>query len=509
MMTASLALGFKTDIGRKRTSNQDSYAVLRRSELDNRLDGLIVVADGMGGVGGGEIASGIVAQTIPAAIIDILSQRSDRGEPIDPGELLVQVMRKANENVRARQETQPGLSGMGTTCVSGILLDGVMTIGNVGDSRVYLMRRGRLQQITEDHSEVWAQVKAGHMTREQARTNRYRNVITQAIGIHPRISPDIDVVRLEEGDSILFCSDGLSTELTDAEIAGFLAKEPDPQAASEALVQAALQNGGSDNVTVVVFRFGAFTPYPPSVEEDEIRTISVGSDIEESALEEGWEEAPPWSKPALPKSAGTGVPMWLPVLLAMVAAAEGAGLYWMWREHQRPKTNILPVAAPPKRTDLPLSYGKPKLMLRTAVQDNYLLVEPRGSLIVVDADRRLIRVTTDKKAPLPGLSLPATTSSQINPATSLRVRPIYMTVDASGNRYQTNPVTRTIDKFNPVGTRIMEDIGKGLLSAPASLGVDTLGNLYVIDNHHLKQLLAAPMAADAPAPVNPAAQLSP
>ncbi len=508
MTIAILDVGFKTDIGRKRSSNQDSYAVLRRPELDNLLDGLIVVADGMGGVGGGEIASGIVAQTMPAATRDLLSEWTTHGEAIDAGHLLREVMGQANKNVIARQETQPGLRGMGTTCVAGVLLNGVMTIGNVGDSRAYLMRKGHLLQVTEDHSEVWAQVKAGNMTREQARTNRYRNVITQAIGIQGEISPDIDVVRLEEGDSILFCSDGLSTELTDNEIAAVLASEPDAQEACDSLVRMALKNGGSDNVTVAVLRYGAFAPYPPSIEEEE-EPAHYERAPRDRQEEDTWEEAPSWPKPVREKTRRSGVSPWLPAILAIIAIAEGIGLIGLWREKQHREAVRPPPPIPP-RTAFALFYGKPKLLLPQALLDNYLLVEPGGTLIVVEPDRTVLRVSIGgRAAPLP-LSLPV--SAVAGAGTSPKIKPIYMTEDASGNRYQTNSSTKAIDKFNLAGTRIMENIGKGALSAPASIGVDTSGNLYVIDNHHLKQIPASVNADSeppAPIPVHPTEQNNP
>src|SRR5690349_10898567 len=178
MKVVTLSLGFKTDVGRKRDNNQDSYAVLGRDNLDGKLDALLVVADGMGGARGGEIASGLVAQTVPQAVRDALIERNGTAAPLDTTRLLEQTITRANSSVWKRQQEQSELRGMGTTCVAALLMGDRLTVGNVGDSRAYLLRDGRLSQITEDHSEIWEQVRSGRMTREEARVSRFRNTIT-------------------------------------------------------------------------------------------------------------------------------------------------------------------------------------------------------------------------------------------------------------------------------------------------------------------------------------------
>ena len=256
--TLNFTVGFKTDIGRVREMNQDSYAILRRNELLKQLDALLVVADGMGGGKGGEVASRITAETLPNVaheeLVEVLG-----GRKLDPANILRMGMERANNQVRNKGVEHRAMSGMGTTCVAAILNDGVLTVANAGDSRAYLLRGDKLNQITNDHSEVWQQVLAGKMTREEAQKSKFRNRISKSIGLHDEVRPEIDTFTLQEGDTFLLCSDGLTTEVTDGEIANILASAPTAQAACDQLTDLALKKGGSDNITVVALRYGEFT----------------------------------------------------------------------------------------------------------------------------------------------------------------------------------------------------------------------------------------------------------
>ena len=257
--TTNFTVGFKTDIGRVREMNQDSYAILRRSELLQQLDALLVVADGMGGGKGGEVASRITAETLPDVAHEELAEVL-MGRKLDIPGLLRMGMERANSKVRNKGVERREMGGMGTTCVAAILNDGALTVANAGDSRAYLLRDGELRQITEDHSQVWQEVKAGKMTREEAQKSKFRNKITKCIGWNDGVNPDIFNFELREGDTLLLCSDGLTTEVGDAEIANILASSPTAQAVCDRLTEAALQKGGSDNITVVALRYGEFTP---------------------------------------------------------------------------------------------------------------------------------------------------------------------------------------------------------------------------------------------------------
>lgn len=235
-----------SDIGRKREKNQDSYLVA----TDLRLFG---VADGMGGHNGGEIASDLAVRTIDAhvrrhkALLDAARDSALDG----PVRVLVDAVRTANRVIHETGLSNPGLRGMGTT-TSGVLFTGDRAIvAHVGDSRVYLVRDDRILQVTDDHSFVFQQVKAGLITAEQAKNSPYRNVIMRSVGVEQDVDVDIVAIDVKSGDTFLACSDGLSNLVSDAEIAQivnehFLHRVP------EVLVDLANERGGGDNITVVV-----------------------------------------------------------------------------------------------------------------------------------------------------------------------------------------------------------------------------------------------------------------
>ena len=209
-MTA-LTHGQKTDVGRVRKANQDSLAVVEADGLDRCADALFVVADGMGGRAGGEIASLLTVQTIPDVVRDVLAGQNGAA----PDEAMSAALREgivaANEAVWARSRSTPDLRGMGTTCVAALVKGDLAAVGHVGDSRIYRLREGVLTQLTEDHSLVQEHVRAGDLTRAEARASRYKNVITRAIGAANEVEPEIKLIDLLVGDTLLLCSDGLPT----------------------------------------------------------------------------------------------------------------------------------------------------------------------------------------------------------------------------------------------------------------------------------------------------------
>lgn len=232
-----LTAGAATDVGRVRTHNEDSGLA---------EGGLFLVADGMGGHAAGEVASGIVVETMRELV-----PRDD----LTADDVTAQIA-LANERILASMEEDSSRDGMGTT-VTGIAL--VVAGGadhwavfNVGDSRVYRLIDGTLMAMTVDHSEVQELVDAGVISAEEARTHPRRNVVTRSLGTTYAAAPDVRVVPPHPGERFLVCSDGLTGELTDAEITELLVDHTDPQAAAEALVRAAVEAGGRDNVTVVV-----------------------------------------------------------------------------------------------------------------------------------------------------------------------------------------------------------------------------------------------------------------
>jgi len=231
-----------TDVGRMRSDNEDSlYANA------NRERGLFIVADGMGGHAAGEVAS--------AMAIDILSREISIDHPLEreaPAERIAEALRRANDAIYTRTLTEVDKQGMGTT-VSVLFLAGEhYIIGQIGDSRVYLLRDGNLRQLTTDHSYVQEQVDAGLLTPEQARVHPYSNVITRCLGASATVEPDIYESDAREGDMFLLASDGLTGMVEDSRLAQLLQQKASPSRVVNSLISEANARGGVDNITAIV-----------------------------------------------------------------------------------------------------------------------------------------------------------------------------------------------------------------------------------------------------------------
>lgn len=239
-------------MGRVRTRNEDSFRVLP-------ADTLAVVADGMGGHPGGDVASRIAAE---AASESLRAHRGGEGASPDAnlegelGETMARCVLDAHRAVRREGSERPELEGMGTT-LTALLVDapaGRWAVGHAGDSRAYLLRARRLEQLTRDDTWVQAQVEAGRITAEEARHHPASHVLRQCLGLADPPEPRRYGGELRTGDRFLLCSDGLTDMLADDEILRLLQERDDPEEAAGALVEAALERGGVDNVTVVVTR---------------------------------------------------------------------------------------------------------------------------------------------------------------------------------------------------------------------------------------------------------------
>ncbi len=253
-MPAIKACGL-TDVGKKRKHNEDAFA----SDVSERL---FIVADGMGGHAAGEVASKITVETI-GEFIAATRQKEEATWPFKynheldfNSNRLAVAIEKANERVMAAVAAQPWLKGMGTTVVAGLLNEKILSLAHVGDSRAYLMRDGQLSRLTDDHSWVHEQVAAGILTEEEAKTHPLKNVVTRALGGGPSVSPDLQELVFSPGDRFLFCSDGLTTMVSDEEIREAAASIADPEALCRSLVDLANEKGGVDNITVVVVDVG-------------------------------------------------------------------------------------------------------------------------------------------------------------------------------------------------------------------------------------------------------------
>ena len=240
-----------TDVGRKRDHNEDSFLI------DDELQ-LYVVADGMGGHAGGGTASRIAVETIDKKLRDLRTV-----EPLTSGRTNLQdspvpeTIRTAVEQaclaIFAKAQEDPELAGMGTTVISLILDDAHAFFAHVGDSRAYLVRGDLIQQISEDHSLVNEQIKAGMITPEEARHSRYRNIITRSVGFEEDVQVDVMGLLAEVGDTFILCSDGLANMLEDTEILEIVRSLPLAEIPGK-LIELANERGGDDNITVVAVR---------------------------------------------------------------------------------------------------------------------------------------------------------------------------------------------------------------------------------------------------------------
>jgi len=243
--------GGATDVGMVRTNNEDSYQVVAALNL-------FVLADGMGGEAHGEVASSLAVETVVKHCLEGQDNPSAplRGEA-KPGlseksRRLASAVHLANEKVFASAAQNSEQRGMGAT-MTAAWIDGMnLSVAHVGDSRVYLLRTGVLQQLTSDHSLVAEQVRRGILTASEAESSTMQNVLLRALGTQPEVEVDIEQVGLFPNDVLLLCSDGLTRMVTEPEIAGALQSEPDPQKASEKLIKLANEGGGVDNVTTIV-----------------------------------------------------------------------------------------------------------------------------------------------------------------------------------------------------------------------------------------------------------------
>ncbi len=239
------ALGARTDLGRIRENNEDKFEFYMPEDEETlaRKGWFFAVADGMGGHSAGQIASELALKTT------ISSYYSDDSPIVE--ESLRAAIAKANALIFDTSRAVLERSGMGTTITALVLRGDEAFVAQVGDSRCYLMRNGRLTQITEDHSWVNEQVKRGGLSREEAECSPFKNVITRSLGTSPTVEVDLFTQDIMPGDVFLLCSDGLSGELSDDEIRDVLAGECASVAAWK-LVDRALENGGHDNVTTLV-----------------------------------------------------------------------------------------------------------------------------------------------------------------------------------------------------------------------------------------------------------------
>ncbi len=243
-----------TDIGRKRQLNQD-YVFSSAKPLGN-MPNLFIVADGMGGHNAGDYASKCTTETVVSEIQNSFEK--------NPTIIIKKAIKTANAKIRKEASEHENLFGMGTTLVTATIIGKYLQVSNIGDSRLYLLNKDGLRQVTEDHSLVEEMIRLGGLSREDARLHPDKNIITRAIGAKDEVEADFFTEELEAGDIVLMCSDGLTNMLEDKEIEAILLNPEKEELIQkgDALIKAANENGGKDNIAVVLVRL---------VEDDEVK----------------------------------------------------------------------------------------------------------------------------------------------------------------------------------------------------------------------------------------------
>ena len=255
----SLSFAAATDIGCKRGNNEDSFG------YDAELQ-VYVVCDGMGGSAAGEVASGMAVRAL-IETFEALTQESPEAEPLRPiEERLLHSINEANRAVREAAEGNPALQSMGTTLVCACLDRNRALIGNIGDSRAYLVRDGVCLQVTLDHALLDEQVRSGMLTPEEAAASPLQSVITRAVGIGDSVEPDFFAVDLNLGDMLLLTTDGLTRYAKPEDIAQIATSDADLASICHGLIEHAKRGGGVDNITCMMLR--VVEAVPPEISEE-------------------------------------------------------------------------------------------------------------------------------------------------------------------------------------------------------------------------------------------------
>jgi serine/threonine protein phosphatase PrpC len=324
----------RTDVGRQRSANEDSL-VLRPP--------FFAVADGMGGARAGEVASAIAADAFEGASTTDAAAEAQ----------LARILREANRRIYDLAVSDESRRGMGTTLTAAKVHDEEVSLGHVGDSRAYRMRDGALEQITRDHSLVAELERSGQITPEAAEHHPQRSIITRALGPEPDVEVDTYTLSGRDGDLFLLCSDGLTSMISDDEVAAILRTSDTLDAAADALIKAANQSGGKDNITVVLFRLGEVAEVaspedttvagPPPADDETIAGQLSADDVrraegeaEGSGLAIEQRQSPPGARlqdltPSPSRRRRRGFVLKAVLGLALIAAAL-AGLYALSRQ---------------------------------------------------------------------------------------------------------------------------------------------------------------------------------
>ena len=498
----NVSVGAKTDPG-QRANNEDLYAVIDTRKQQMRVDGALVIADGMGGRSFGEQASAAAVETVEEVLAEMLDSRRE-GEVVIADALSL-ALRKANAKVYALSHAEEDRRGMGTTCVAAVIDGETLYVAHAGDSRAYLLREGLLKQLTADHSYVAEQVRAGAISEEGARKSRFRNIITRAVGIEPAIEADVAEFEVRPGDVVLLCTDGLSNMVEENDIARTLSQAASPQAGADRLVQMASKNGGKDNITAVVAHLKAGT-----------RTLRMQvADIIRPGSQNNVAPAPnTWSEEggAAPM---TSTPRRAPIaaVMAGVLAALSLGMaLWFgsllkddgYRFGSTPPFAVKPHPPLPPVVKVPdaahVSYGSPVVFYSMPVRGDLLTVSPKDGLITVAALSGTVVALSPHgevvryKYRLPAIHAKAPAAPGVLGANGAT---LHVAADPQGNLYISDALSKTVTKYQPNGVALGL-VAHLSLSNPQAIAAAADGTIYLIDAERLKIIHAKPSSTPLP-----------
>jgi protein phosphatase len=524
-----------TDKGVKRSANEDAYGLFDFPQTD----AAIVVADGMGGLQAGDVAS----EESVSMIQETLRERLDAGET--PENALRIAFERANERVYAiaetvRRQTEEAAKQeeadmptarrgdysksaplpksstplMGATAVAALLQGEMLTIAHAGDSRLYRLRDGVLKSLTFDHSFVAERVRAGDISESEARVSRFRNMITRAVGIDSAIQPEIQTEQVAVGDVLLLCTDGLNTMIDDDEIASILAQTSvsSSESVAAALVAAANQRGGSDNITVVVLRVLDPAANTPAVAAPIARTSAA-----ERPSVTPLEERRPTKRPEVvdmdaARSGGgrrsAGVPPFVGFLAFVGVLTLGVGALLAASRDVRenvgrmltPMPTPTPVVGASDNGNLTgniirikdytkLTYKAPVPFGSTtfAARGDLLAYSPKAGIFFVKDSSGQMAYMSRK-----GEVIDAVTAFDVQtpPPTPVPTSRVFFAADLQGNTYVSYPARKAIVKYGRDGQELRTIKST---ARPEALTVDEDGNLYVIYDSEIKKLEAVPI----------------
>ncbi len=457
-----LQCAFKSHPGKKRRVNEDSCAVVVPPDCAPPIDCILIVSDGMGGAGGGDVASSVTVQVISSTILASLSDCPNA--PVEG--VLLDAAAAANTAVRQRREQGGRLAEMGATAVCAVISGNSATIANVGDSRCYLLHGSNIRLLTKDHSVVWDEMLEGRLTRDEAERSRYRNVITRAIGVSEQVDTDIVSQALIDGDRLLLCSDGVTTELSDQDIAAIVSKHASTEMAVNQLVEAVLNTEARDNFTIVL------ADYCP---------------INHACVQE-----PPDAVPVAPSDRHIGISrnrtVWylLEHMLLFASILVACFLGRLVYMHRTVATKAL-MDAPPmyvphagaittgtsSLSRLPVLFAKGTFRPDVLAVDgpSLYLASKSGTLTGYDI------ASSKELPPIPGFKLDA--PEEALPKSALPD----VIFTAHGNRFQISVTTDAVQEFNNRGVLIATSLGKGILTHPTRLAYVPHVGLMVLDQN--------------------------